>query len=246
MSAFAGGDDRPDSVLPDLDPLAGGGRVTREEPAQDGGALGMTMVAGSIEPAFHVEKPGENRETICLRNFFTEVLAKQKSIVYDHRVVDVPTCEPRGEKMAPKSIADEVDTGAVTDSDLREVAKIMKRKIDGRAFTSIPRREITDEVRRASGKDTTRLKADMAKRLTEQLARQGVRVFPPLGETDANGSVRIFHVGTVVADLVDMLETPGPATDRELATVTSKVKWPPELNWTRAASAGVDDGRPSR
>lgn len=132
----------------------------------------------------------------------------------------------------------------VSDADLREVAKRVKRLLGGDAFRSIQRRDLTDLVREVSGLATTRLKAEMAARLTDQLQRQGVRVFPPLTETATSDAVRIFHCGTVVADLVDMLETPGAATDAELAIVTSKVKWPRELRelgWSKSSNHdGVD------
>jgi len=71
----------------------------------------------------------------------------------------------------------------VVDADLREVAKRVKRILGGDAFRSIQRRDLTDLIREVSGLATTRLKAEMAARLTDQLQRQGVRVFPPLTET---------------------------------------------------------------
>jgi len=61
--------------------------------------------------------------------------------------------------------------------------KRVKRMLGGDAFRSIRRRDLTDLVSEVSGLTTTRLKAEMAARLTDQLQRQGVRVFPPLTET---------------------------------------------------------------
>lgn len=111
-----------------------------------------------------------------------------------------------------------------TPADLSRVAKSVKDRIDGRAFESIPRREITDILREVSGEHSTRLKRAMAEDLERKLLEQGVRVFPRLQETSTGDVVRVFHTGTVLASLVDMLLYPSAATDREIAKVTSKVK----------------------
>ena len=111
-----------------------------------------------------------------------------------------------------------------TNAHLVSVAKSIKNRINGKAFESIPRMEITDLLRRVSGEDTTRLKKTMSEDLERKLLEQGVRVFPRLQETSTGDTVRVFHTGTVVASLVDMLASPSPDTDWQLAGMTNKVK----------------------
>ncbi len=111
-----------------------------------------------------------------------------------------------------------------TPADLSRVAKSIKSRIDGKAFERIPRREITDILREVSGESTTRLKKAMSEDLERKLLEQGVRVFPSLKETSTGDVVRVFHSGTVLADLVDMLLYPSAETDGEVAEVTAKVK----------------------
>ncbi len=108
-------------------------------------------------------------------------------------------------------------------SDLSRVAKSIRSRIDGKAFERIPRREITDILREVSGESTTRLKRAMSEDLERKLLEQGVRVFPSLQETSTDDVVRVFHTGTALASLVDMLLYPSAATDREVTKVTSKI-----------------------
>ncbi len=107
---------------------------------------------------------------------------------------------------------------------LVEVAKQLKRDLNGMAFKTVPRFEITEMLREASGEESTRLKAAMAEELEYALLEQGVRVYPPLRETAKGDNVRLFHPGTVLASLVDMMLHPSETTDKEMAAVTKKVK----------------------
>ena len=114
----------------------------------------------------------------------------------------------------------------VTSSHLLSVAWQLKKELDetGKAFHTKRRVEITELVRVISGESNTRVKTSMGRDLERQLLNQGVRVYPSLVETTTGDLVRLFHVGTVVASLVDMLANPGDDTDKQLANVTKKVK----------------------
>ena len=107
---------------------------------------------------------------------------------------------------------------------LVQVAKQLKQELNEKAFMTLPRSEITERLREVSGEDTTRIKTTMAGDLERAMLEQGVRAYPSLQETQAVDNVRLFHPGTVVASLVDMLMHPSDPTDKELANVTSKVK----------------------
>lgn len=108
--------------------------------------------------------------------------------------------------------------------DLVQVAKTLKQRLNGKAFETMPRFEITEILRKVSGEDATRLKTAMAQDLEYALLEQGVRVYPKLQDTTTGDNVRLFHPGTVVASIVDMIMYPSQTTDKELAEVTRKVK----------------------
>jgi hypothetical protein len=104
------------------------------------------------------------------------------------------------------------------------VAGELAKELNGKAFLSIERLAITEKLRRLSGEGTTRIKALLGRQLERELSNQGIRCFPSLSETTTGDRIRLFHTGTVVASLVDMLVNPGPHTDKELGVVTKKVK----------------------
>ncbi len=112
----------------------------------------------------------------------------------------------------------------VTQSDLKRVARDLKKRLGNRAFLSIQRLEATELLRTLSGDDGTRIKRVMAQNLEQALLEQGVRIFPSLSETNGTDSIRLFHAGTVMSDLVDLLRHPSPSTDKELAIAISKFK----------------------
>lgn len=112
----------------------------------------------------------------------------------------------------------------VTQSDLKRVARELKKRLGSRAFLRIQRLEITELLRTLSGDDATRIKSVMSQNLEQALLEQGVRIFPNLSDTNGADSVRVFHAGTVVSDLLDMLRHPSQNTDKELAIAISKLK----------------------
>lgn len=58
-----------------------------------------------------------------------------------------------------------------TRTHLVAVARRLKRELDGRAFLTIQRTNITDYLRQESGEPTTRIKSALAKELTSALGQ---------------------------------------------------------------------------
>ena len=119
----------------------------------------------------------------------------------------------------------------VTSADFLQVAHLLQKELKetGGSFISKPRMEITELVREVSGSDNSRMKNVAAEKLETALLYQGIRVYPSLTETTTGAVIRLFHVGTIVASLVDMLNNPGDETDKQLAEVIKKVKG--EWDW---------------
>lgn len=109
------------------------------------------------------------------------------------------------------------------------VARKLKHQLDGRAFVTVPRTQITDLLRKESGEPTTRIKSGLAADLTSALITQGVLVYPGLGETTTGDMVRLYHAGSVLGQLIDTIVHPDPGTDKDLAEVLTKVKG--KWNW---------------
>lgn len=112
----------------------------------------------------------------------------------------------------------------ITQSDLKRVARELKKRLGNRAFYTIQRFEVTELVRTLSGDDATRIKSVMGQNLEQALLEQGIRIFPAFSETGGADSIRLFHAGTVTSDFVDMLRYPSPNTDRELADAINRFK----------------------
>ena len=70
-----------------------------------------------------------------------------------------------------------------TRTHLVAVSRELKRRLNGQAFLTIARTDITDLLRTESGEPTTRIKSSLASDLTSALITQGVLVYPPLTET---------------------------------------------------------------
>lgn len=109
-------------------------------------------------------------------------------------------------------------------SDLVQVARALKRRLNGRAFVTLPRMEVTNILREVSGADTTRIKSNMAGALETALLEQGVRCYPGLSVTSTGDTVRLFHAGTLLGTLVDLIAHPSPQDDADLAEVLTKIK----------------------
>lgn len=111
-----------------------------------------------------------------------------------------------------------------TRTHLVTVARQLKQVLNGQAFKTIQRTTITQMLRDVSGEPTTRIKSGLAEDLTSALINQGVQVYPSLGETTTGDTVRLYHAGSVLGQLIDTIVHPDEGTDKELGDVLSKVK----------------------
>lgn len=111
-----------------------------------------------------------------------------------------------------------------TRTHLIATARALKTQLNGRAFITVARTDITAKLREVSGEPNTRIKAQLAKDLTDCLAGQAVQVYPPLTETTTGDNVRLYHAGSVLGQLIETIAHPDLSTDDDLGDVLSKVK----------------------
>lgn len=116
-----------------------------------------------------------------------------------------------------------------TRTHLVTVARKLKQQLNGKAFLTIQRSEITELLRDVSGEPGTRIKSTLAGDLTSTLINQGVQVYPSLSETTTGDTVRLYHAGSVLGQLIDTIVHPDEGTDKELGDVLSKIKG--KWNW---------------
>jgi hypothetical protein len=84
-------------------------------------------------------------------------------------------------------------------------------------------------LREISGEPSTRIKSTLAEGLTDALINQGVQVYPPLTETTTADTVRLYHAGSVLGQLLDTIVHPDPGTDKDLGELLTKMKG--KWNW---------------
>lgn len=104
------------------------------------------------------------------------------------------------------------------------VARELKKRLNGRAFLTIPRREVTEILREVSEEPTTRIKSTIARDLTQVMLEQALRCYPSIEETEMNDTVRVFHAGSVFGNLVDLIVHPSKETDADVGAMLKKVK----------------------
>jgi hypothetical protein len=123
-------------------------------------------------------------------------------------------------------------------NDYALVARELKRRLNGKAFLTIPRREITDILREVSGEPAARIASIKARDLTQVLLEQALRCYPTLEETDMFDTVRVFRAGSVFGNLVDLIVHPSKETDRDVGAMLKKVKgtW----DWSTPTSGAVE------
>ncbi len=109
-------------------------------------------------------------------------------------------------------------------ANLNQVARELKKQLNHKAFLTLPRMQVTQMLREVSGEETTRIKANLAAELETALLHQGVRCYPGLGETTTGDTLRLFHAGTLLGTLVDLVAQPSPEDDGDLADVLTKIK----------------------
>jgi hypothetical protein len=103
-------------------------------------------------------------------------------------------------------------------------ARQLKQQLNGHAFLTVPRTQITYLLREISGEPGARIKSRLAADLTSALVNQGVQVYPSLSETTTGDTVRLYHAGSVLGQLIDTIVHPDPGTDTDLGDVLTKVK----------------------
>ena len=123
------------------------------------------------------------------------------------------------------------------------VARRLKTRLNGRAFLTIPRMDVTELLREVSGEDTTRIKSGIAGDLERVLLEQGIRTYPSLAETSTDDTIRLFHSDSKLGELIDLLIYPSTETDRELGEMLTKVKG--KWVWTTPGSPAASLGASS-
>lgn len=118
------------------------------------------------------------------------------------------------------------------------VARELKKRLNGKAFMTIYRHEITEILRDVSGESTTRIKSGVAREMTQVLLEQALRCYPSIEETDMNASVRIFRAGSMFSNLVDLIVHPSAETDADVGEMLKKIKgtW----NWSTPAAGETE------
>lgn len=104
------------------------------------------------------------------------------------------------------------------------VARKLRVQLGNSAFLTIPRTDITRLLRDTSGEDATRIKSQLAHDIELALLGQGVGCFPSLVDTTTGDDVRLFHSGSVLANLIEILVHPSTETDSDLGAMLSKIK----------------------
>jgi hypothetical protein len=104
------------------------------------------------------------------------------------------------------------------------VARELKKRLNGKAFMTLPRHEVTEILRNVSDEPTTRIKSRVAYDLTQVLLEQALRCYPSIEETEMNDNVRIFRAGSVFGNLVDLIVHPSKDTDVDVGAMLKKIK----------------------
>ncbi|MFB7860056.1 hypothetical protein [Rhodococcus qingshengii] len=107
---------------------------------------------------------------------------------------------------------------------LTAVARDLKRELNGQAFLTLKRMDITTRIRQVSGEARTKLRPGMAAELTRELNEQAVQVHPPLTESSMFDSIRLCHAGSLLSRVQKVIVEPSPESDKELGDLLRKIK----------------------
>ena len=133
----------------------------------------------------------------------------------------------------------------VRNDDITTVARIIKRRLNGQAFMTLTRADVSGLVREASGTIKTRLTSVRARQLDGQLLESGVFVHPEVAQTTAAAeNIRFYRAGTVAAEVANIILHPTEQSDRSLAALTLKAKgaW----NWGDVGAEQIANDRSRR
>lgn len=129
-----------------------------------------------------------------------------------------------------------------TRTHLVTVARKLKGQLNGHAFQTIERTEITNILREVSGEPSTRIKTNLRAEIESALITQGVQVYPSLSKTTTGDTVRLYHAGSLLGQLIDTIVHPDPGTDKDLGDVLRKIKG--KWNWAPVEGPATDAGDP--
>jgi hypothetical protein len=111
--------------------------------------------------------------------------------------------------------------------DYRKVAKVIKRELDQDrlAFKTYQRERFTTELKAQSGEHAHAKGGGVTyDELELAFNQEGLLVFPPLNETEADGYTRVFRSGSRIASILNAIRFPGGGSDEELASLLGKLK----------------------
>lgn len=110
--------------------------------------------------------------------------------------------------------------------DYRQVAKVIKRELDQDrlAFKTYQRERFTTELKAQSGDHAHAKGGATYDELEMAFNQEGLLVFPPLNETEADGYTRVYRSGTRIASILNAIRFPGGGSDEELASLLGKLK----------------------
>ena len=104
------------------------------------------------------------------------------------------------------------------------VARQLCIRLNGQAFTTVSKRDMANMLREASGNPGARLTKARAKRLESSLRLNGIIAYPELEDTNAADNIRLYHAGTVAAEVAHAILYPSEDADKKLAVLTQKAK----------------------
>ena len=97
-------------------------------------------------------------------------------------------------------------------------------------------------LRSVSGQESTRISSVVGDRLDQALLSVGIRCLPTFASTSTDDEIRLMYVGTVLGDLVDIIQHPSAQNDPKLGAILAKIKG--QWDWSRTGMSAGDRGVP--
>lgn len=118
-----------------------------------------------------------------------------------------------------------------TSEDIARVADQIRQRLNGLAYLTIGRCEVTDNLRQVSGEPGTRFKSKLARQLDNRLLELGIFALPRFQDTTTGAVIRLYHVGTEASRIADIILHPSATTDTLFAEIITKVQGKWQWNW---------------
>ena len=128
-----------------------------------------------------------------------------------------------------------------THTHIHILARRLTTELNGHAFMTIGRTDITDMLRRVSGEPATRIKRRIAQELTEALSDHGIGVYPPIDQTTTGDTLRLFHQDSIFGHIVEIIVNPDSDSDKDLGEMILKVKG--KWRWSTDGQSKQADSR---